>query len=51
METAAEKGQVKVTQPEPKRGQVEGGEMERWRERKRWGEDGGETEREETEMG
>ena len=33
VETAAEKGRVKVTQPEPKRGRVEGGDMERWRER------------------
>lgn len=33
VETAAEKGRVKVTQPEPKRGRVEEGEMERWRER------------------
>lgn len=39
METAAEKGQVKVTQREPKRGQVGGGEV------------GREIEWEETEMG
>lgn len=49
VETAAEKGRVKVTQPEPKRGRVEGGDM-REVERKRWDRNGQETEREETEM-
>lgn len=45
VETAAEKGRVKVTQPEPKRGRVGRGRYGEV-ERKRWDRNGEETEME-----